>query len=63
MSGPLGAALNSLAAEERAALLLRDAERRSLDAVAKRLGCSVETARMHIAQGRIKMLRYFAEAC
>jgi DNA-directed RNA polymerase specialized sigma24 family protein len=59
MSHTLSEALKLLTADERAALLLRDVEQRPLDSVADQLGCSAQTARLHIATGRIKLLRYF----
>jgi DNA-directed RNA polymerase specialized sigma24 family protein len=59
MSSTLAQALQNLSADERAALLLRDVEQRPLDSVATQLGCSAQTARLHIATGRIKLLRFF----
>jgi len=59
MSHTLSEALKHLTANERAALLLRDVEQRPFDSVAAQLGCSAQTARLHIATGRIKLLRYF----
>lgn len=59
MSHTLAEALKDLTADERAALLLRDVEQRPVDSVASQLGCSAQTARLHIATGRIKLLRYF----
>jgi len=59
MSHTLTEALKQLTTDERAALLLRDVEQRPLDSVATQLGCSAQTARLHIATGRIKLLRYF----
>jgi DNA-directed RNA polymerase specialized sigma24 family protein len=59
MSPVLSEALRRLTAEERSALLLRDVEQRPLDAVATQLGCTEEAARLHLAHGRIKLLKYF----
>jgi DNA-directed RNA polymerase specialized sigma24 family protein len=59
MSHTLTEALKQLTTDERAALLLRDVEQRPVDSVATQLGCSAQTARLHIATGRIKLLRYF----
>ena len=59
MSRMLTEALKGLTVEERSALLLRDVERRSLDSVAAQLGCSSQNARLYLAVGRIKLLKYF----
>lgn len=62
--GPVGyceivEAIGQLPLPERAALFFRDIERLPLDAVALQLGCSVRAARLHIAQGRIKLRKQF----
>jgi DNA-directed RNA polymerase specialized sigma24 family protein len=53
----LAATLEKLPFPERAALFLRDVQQLPLDEVARQLGCSVRAARIHIAQGRIKLLK------
>jgi DNA-directed RNA polymerase specialized sigma24 family protein len=58
-SGEIAQALEQLPFTERAALFFRDIEQLPLDVVAMRLGCSVRAARLHIAQGRIKLLKQF----
>jgi hypothetical protein len=50
-------ALERLPLIERAAVFFRDIEKLSLDVVASELRCSVREARLHIAHGRIKLLR------
>jgi DNA-directed RNA polymerase specialized sigma24 family protein len=45
---------------ERAALFFRDVQQLPLDEVASQLGCSPRAARLHIAQGRIKLLKQLA---
>ncbi|MGA2714875.1 MAG: sigma-70 region 4 domain-containing protein [Bryobacteraceae bacterium] len=62
--GPIGyreivEAIEQLPLPERAALYFRDIEQLPLDAVALQLGCSVRAARLHIAQGRIKLRNQF----
>ena len=51
------AALEQLLPYERAALFLRDIQRLPLSAVADQLGCSIPEARLHIAKGRVKLLK------
>ena len=53
----IAAALEQLPLYERAALFLRDVERLPLSAVADQLRCSIPEARLHIAKGRVKLLR------
>ena len=50
-------ALERLPLIERAAVFFRDIEQLPLDAVASELRCSVRNARLHIAHGRIKVLK------
>jgi DNA-directed RNA polymerase specialized sigma24 family protein len=50
-------ALESLPLNERAALRLRDVEQLTLPEVAQRMGCSLRDARLHVAQGRVQLLR------
>jgi DNA-directed RNA polymerase specialized sigma24 family protein len=50
-------ALERLPLLERAALFFRDVRQLPLDEVARQLGCSVRAARIHIAQGRIRLLK------
>ncbi|MGH9722236.1 MAG: RNA polymerase sigma factor [Bryobacteraceae bacterium] len=50
--------LRRLTARERTALLLRDVEGLPADEVARRLDCSKDTVRSHIANARIKFRRY-----
>jgi len=57
ISRQIVAALEQLPLFERAALFLRDVERLPLGAVADKLDCSIPTARLHIAKGRIVLLR------
>jgi len=57
ISRELLAAMEQLPLYERAAVFLRDVERLPLRDVANQLTCSIPTARLHIAQGRISMVR------
>lgn len=50
-------ALESLPLKEQAALRLRDVEQLSLREVARRMGCSLSAARLHVAHGRVQLLR------
>jgi RNA polymerase sigma-70 factor, ECF subfamily len=52
--------LDVLTDRERSALLLRDVEDLPAEEVAARLNCSKATVRSHIANGRVKLRRYFA---
>jgi RNA polymerase sigma-70 factor (ECF subfamily) len=52
--------LGVLTDRERSALLLRDVEDLPAEEVAARLNCSKATVRSHIANGRVKLRRYFA---
>lgn len=52
-------ALGVLTGRERLALLLRDVEDLSADEVAERLQCSKATVRSHIANGRVKLKKFF----
>jgi RNA polymerase sigma-70 factor, ECF subfamily len=52
--------LEILTDRERSALLLRDVEDLPAEEVAARLNCSKATVRSHIANGRVKLRRYFA---
>jgi RNA polymerase sigma-70 factor (ECF subfamily) len=52
--------LDVLTDRERTALLLRDVEDLPAEEVAERLNCSKATVRSHIANGRVKLRRYFA---
>ncbi len=54
----LEAGLKRLTPRERAALILRDVEGLSAEAVAAQLNCSKATVRSHIANARIKFRRY-----
>jgi DNA-directed RNA polymerase specialized sigma24 family protein len=56
-SRDLAAAMEALPLIERAALFFRDIRQLPLDEVAGRLGCSARVARIHIAQGRVKLLK------
>jgi RNA polymerase sigma-70 factor, ECF subfamily len=56
----LEAGLDVLTDRERSALLLRDVEELPAEEVAARLNCSKATVRSHIANGRVKLRRYFA---
>ena len=56
----LESGLDVLTDRERSALLLRDVEDLPADEVAARLNCSKATVRSHIANGRVKLRRYFA---
>jgi len=51
--------LDVLTDRERTALLLRDVEDLPAEEVAARLNCSKATVRSHIANGRVKLRRYF----
>jgi RNA polymerase sigma-70 factor (ECF subfamily) len=51
--------LDVLTDRERTALLLRDVEGLSAEEVAARLNCSKATVRSHIANGRVKLRRFF----
>ena len=51
------AALEQLPLNERTALFLRDVQKLPLGAVADQLGCSIPKARLHIANGRVLLLR------
>ena len=51
--------LGVLTDRERTALLLRDVEDLPAEEVAARLNCSKATVRSHIANGRVKLRRYF----
>ena len=55
----LEASLDVLTDRERTALLLRDVEDMSASAVAEQLHCSKATVRSHIANGRVKLRKYF----
>ena len=57
ISREIAAGLEQLPLHERAAVFHRDVERLPLRAVANQLGCSLPTARLHIANGRIKLLK------
>jgi len=59
-SRDLAAAMETLPLIERAALFFRDIRQLPLDEVASRLGCSARVARVHIAQGRVKLLKQVA---
>lgn len=48
-------ALKALTTSERVALLLHDTEQIPLSTVARRLECSVATARIHLARARVKV--------
>ena len=54
----LAEALEHLPPHERVAVFFRDVERHPLDFVASQIGCSIRAARLHIAHGRIKLVRY-----
>jgi len=56
----LESGLDVLTDRERSALLLRDVEDLPAEEVAARLNCSKATVRSHIANGRVKLRRYFA---
>src|SRR5580698_208645 len=56
----LESGLDVLTDRERSALLPRDVEDLPADEVAARLNCSKATVRSHIANGRVKLRRYFA---
>jgi RNA polymerase sigma-70 factor (ECF subfamily) len=56
----LESGLDVLTDRERSALLLRDVEELPAEEVAARLNCSKATVRSHIANGRVKLRRYFA---
>ena len=51
--------LNVLTDRERTALLLRDVEGLPAEEVAAKLNCSKATVRSHIANGRVKLRRFF----
>jgi RNA polymerase sigma-70 factor (ECF subfamily) len=55
----LESGLDVLTDRERTALLLRDVEGLSAEEVAARLNCSKATVRSHIANGRVKLRRFF----
>ncbi len=55
----LEASLEVLTDRERTALLLRDVEDMSAGEVAAELNCSKATVRSHIANGRVKLRKYF----
>jgi len=57
ISREIAAGLEKLPLYERAAVIHRDVERLPLRAVADQLGCSLPAARLHIANGRIKLLK------
>ena len=50
--------LRLLSPRERAALMLRDVEGLPAEEVARQLNCSKATVRSHIANARVKMMRY-----
>ena len=58
ISRKLAEALEHLPPHERSAVFFRDVERYPLDFVASQMGCSIRAARLHIAHGRIKLVRY-----
>jgi RNA polymerase sigma-70 factor (ECF subfamily) len=55
----LESGLDVLTDRERTALLLRDVEGLSAEEVAAQLNCSKATVRSHIANGRVKLRRFF----
>jgi RNA polymerase sigma-70 factor, ECF subfamily len=55
----LESGLNVLTERERMALLLRDVEDMPAEKVAAMLNCSKATVRSHIANGRVKLRRFF----
>lgn len=55
----LESGLDVLTERERTALLLRDVEGLPAEEVAARLNCSKATVRSHIANGRVKLRRFF----
>ena len=57
VSRKITAALEQLPLNERTALFLRDVQKLPLGAVANQLGCSIPKARLHIANGRVLVLR------
>jgi RNA polymerase sigma-70 factor (ECF subfamily) len=57
----LEAGLDVLTTRERLALLLRDVEDLPAEEVAERLGCSKATVRSHIANARVKLLKFMGK--